>query len=96
MALISIPKEYDFNTEFPTWIIAYCPDINLWFCTNKRFFYYEHPNEFPCEKDAIYYFENHVDEFVELTRQMHPGKQNSVYLDNTRKTYVCHMNRDNK
>jgi hypothetical protein len=88
MALVSIPDEYDFSTVFPTWIIAYCPDTNSWFCTNKRFFYYEHPDEFQCEKDAIRYFENHIDIFVGLTQQMYPKKQDYVVLENTRKKYT--------
>ena len=35
---VEVPKEYNFNTEFPTWIIAYCQDSDSWFVTNKRFF----------------------------------------------------------
>ena len=90
MALVTIPNEYDFSTKFQTWIIAYCPDTDSWFCTNQRFFYYESPEEFKCEKDAIRYFENHIDKFVDLTQQMHPKKPNSVFLENTRKTYTLY------
>ena len=60
MGHVNIPEEYDFNTEFSTWIIAYCVDTNSWFCTNKRFFYYEYPYEFQCENDAVNYFINHI------------------------------------
>ena len=88
MSYVSIPEGYDFRTEFPTWIIAYCVDTNSWFCTNQRFFYYEYPDEFQCENDAVYYFENHVEEFVELTREMHPNKTNNVFLENTKKWYT--------
>ena len=91
MALVSIPDEYDFSTEFPTWIIAYCPDINSWFCTNKRFFYYEYPEEFQCEKDAIHYFVNHLEKFVELTRELYSKKTNEVFLENTRATYTVYQ-----
>lgn len=90
MALVTIPEEYDFSTEFPTWIIAYCPDTDSWFCTNKRFFYYEHQKEFQCEKDAIHYFKNHIDEFVDLTQQMHPNKPNSIFLENTKTTHTLY------
>ena len=88
MSYVTIPEGYDFRTEFPTWIIAYCVDTNSWFCTNQRFFYYEYPDEFQCEIDALRYFENHVEEFVELTREMHPNKTNNVFLENTKKWYT--------
>lgn len=87
MAYVTIPEEYDFDTEFPTWIIAYCPDTNSWFCTNLRFFYYEYPEEFRCEHDAICYFKNNVSEFIKLNNEMHPKKINSVFLENTKKEY---------
>ena len=45
MTYVEIQKEYDFTTEFPTWIIAYCVDTDSWFCTNQRFFYYEYPED---------------------------------------------------
>lgn len=88
MSYVSIPEGYDFRTEFQTWIIAYCVDTNSWFCTNQRFFYYEYPDEFKCENDAVYYFENHVEEFVELTREMYPNKTSNVFLENTKKWYT--------
>ena len=88
MAYVTIPEEYDFTTEFPTWIIAYCVDTDSWFCTNQRFFYYEYPDEFQCEDDAITYFKNHIDEFIKLNREMHPKKADGVFLENTRKEYT--------
>lgn len=61
-----VPDGYDFNTEFDTWIIAYCPDEVSWFLTNHRFFFYEygevdykgeyHLKEFKTIEDAIWYF----------------------------------------
>lgn len=87
MALISIPDEYDFSTEFPTWIIAYCPDTNSWFCTNKRFFYYEYPDEFQCENDAINYFRSHIPEFTELQRELYPKQNSDLFLENTREVW---------
>lgn len=88
MAYKAVPKGCDFSTEFPAWIIAYCPDINSWFCTNQRFYYYEFANEFQDEKDAINYFENHIEEFVGLSNEMCPNKTNSVFLINTKKWYT--------
>lgn len=87
MSLVSIPDEFDFSTEFPTWIIAYCPDIDSWFCTNKRFFYYEYPDEFQCENDAINYFKNHISEFIELNKELYPKKTDRVFLENTMESY---------
>lgn len=89
MAYRSVPEGYDFSTEFPTWIIAYCPDTDTWFCTNNRFFYYEYPDEFQCENDGVNYFTNHIDEFVQLHRKMTPWKINKdvVFLENTKKEY---------
>jgi hypothetical protein len=87
MSLIAIPEEFDFSTEFPTWIIAYCPDTDSWFCTNKRFFYYEHPDEFQCENDAITYFRNHVPEFFELNCELYPKKTEYIFLENTRERF---------
>lgn len=88
MALVEIPDNYDFSTEFPTWIIAYCPDTDSWFCTNKRFFYFEYPEEFQCENDAISYFQNHVSDFIKLERELYPKRTNSVFLENTRDRYI--------
>lgn len=88
MAYVIIPEKYDFSTEFPTWIIAYCPDTNSWFCTNQRFFYYEYPDEFQCETDAINYFRNHIDDFIKLNCKMFCKKVNSVFLENTKKEYT--------
>lgn len=42
---IELPKEYDFNTKFDSYIIAFCPDICSWFVTNERFFYYQYGKE---------------------------------------------------
>ena len=88
MAYIQIPDEFGFNTEFPTWIIAYCPDTDSWFCTNRRFFYYEYPKNFSCENDAVNYFISHVSEFIKLNKEMHPWQRCSVFLENTRQSYV--------
>ena len=83
MAYVEIPEEHDFTTEFPTWIIAYCPDTDSWFCTNQRFFYYEYPDEFQCENDAINYFRNHIPKFFKLSREMYPKRVDSIFLENT-------------
>ena len=88
MAYVTVPDGCDFTTEFHTWIIAYCPDTDSWFCTRQRFFYYEYPDEFQCENDAICYFRNHVNDFIKLNCEMHPRKVDSVFLENTNKWYT--------
>ena len=52
----TIPEEYDPSTEFPSWIIAFCPDTDSWFVTNQRFFYYEYDKEFESEEAGIVFF----------------------------------------
>lgn len=81
--------EVDFSTEFPTWIIAYCPDTDSWFCTNRRFFYYEYDKEFESEKRAVDYFIEHVPEFIELSNEMYPRTRCSVFLENMGQSYVA-------
>ena len=88
MKKLNNKEEYSFTMEFPTWIIAYCPDTNSWFCTNQRFFYYEYPDEFQCENDAVTYFKNHISDFIKLNNEMCSKKTNSVFLENTMKEYI--------
>ena len=70
MAYLEVPDGMNFNTEFPTWIIAFCPDTDSWFATNKRFFYYEFPKEFDTEQEAIEYFVEHLQELYELNEEL--------------------------
>ena len=83
-----VPEEYDFNTEFSTWIIAFCPDLDSWFVTNKRFFYYEYDKEFETEEDGIEFFKNNPNIFYNEEIRMKVYRpsfnQNGVRLDNTR------------
>ena len=87
-----LPSEVDFSTEFPTYIIAFCPDTDSWFVTNKRFFYYEYEKEFETEKAGIEYFKSHAKEFLDLEFQMEvyrPSFYNDgVYLDNLEKLII--------
>ena len=83
-----IPKEYDFSTEFPTWIIAYCPDLCSWFVTNKRFFFYEYDKEFDTEEEGIEFFKNNSKIFYNEENRMTTYRPSfyvgGVWLDNTR------------
>lgn len=82
----SVPEEYNFNTEFDTYILAFCPDTDEWYATKQRFWFYEYPKEFSTYKAAIDYFENHLDEFFGLRDSMsdtlgfYYGHENEMYL----------------
>lgn len=65
-----VPSGFDFNTEFGTWILAFCPDTLEWFATNQRFFYYEYSTEFKNETDAVDYFIKNASKFYELEEEM--------------------------
>lgn len=83
-----IPDEYDFSTEFPTYILGFCPDMNSWFATNQRFFFYEYPMDFPNEEAAIGYFKRNPEVFYNLEKEMITYRPSfydgGVWLENTR------------
>lgn len=82
-----ISEEFDFTSNFSTYILAFCPDTDSWFATNQRFFYYEYPMEFPNEEVAIGYFKCNPNVFLKLEIDMEvyrPSfRKNGVFLDNT-------------
>ena len=59
-----------FNTKYSTWIIAFCPDINSFFATNERHFFWESEENFESEQLAIEYFEHHINDFVKIRNEM--------------------------
>lgn len=83
-----LPDGVDFTTQFPTYILAFCPDTDSWFATNQRFFYLEYPMEFQNEEDAIEYFKKNPDVFLKIeesTDVYRPSfNAGGVWLDNTR------------
>ena len=87
MCYEELPEGMDFSTEFETFILAFCPDTDSWFATNKRFFYYEYPKDFPDEESAIEFFKNHPDVFYEEEARMQVYKPDfylgKVRLENT-------------
>ena len=91
-----VPEEYDFCSEFDTWILAFCPDSDSWFATNRRFFFYEYPMEFPNEQAAIDYFKHNPNEFLDLENNIGVYRpcfnKCGIWLDNTKeliKVEVC-------
>ena len=87
MVYEELPQGMDFSTEFPTYILAFCPDTDSWFATKQRFFYYEYPMDFPNEEAAIGYFKRNPEVFLNLEKNMDVYRpsfcENGVWLDNT-------------
>ena len=85
---ITVPEEYGFNTKFETYIIAFCPDLDSWFVTNERFFYYEYEKEFETEEEGVQFFKANPKLFYDEEIRMGVYKpsfyKNGVWLDNTR------------
>lgn len=83
----TLPNNVDFSTEFPTYILAFCPDSDSWFATNQRFFYYEYPMDFPNEKAAIGYFKRNPDVFLKIEENIGVYRPSfydgGVWLENT-------------
>lgn len=83
-----IPDGVTFSTEFPTYILAFCPDTDSWFATKQRFFYYEYPMDFPNEEAAIAYFKRNPDVFLKIEEDMGVHRPSffagAVWLENTR------------
>ena len=65
-----VPKEYELNHKFDTWILAFCPDTLDWFATNERFFFYEYNKEFNSEQEAIDYFLDNTLEFYQIEEKI--------------------------
>lgn len=65
-----IPKEYDLTHEFDTYIIAFCPDEDMWFITRQRFFFFEYKKEFMSYEEAEKYFIENLLEFFNLRDSM--------------------------
>ena len=65
-----VPKKYDLNHKFDTWILAFCPDTLDWFATNERFFFYEYNKEFNSEQEAIDYFLDNTLEFYQIEEKI--------------------------
>ena len=86
MEYVNLPEGYDFDTKFDTCILAFCPDTDSWFATNERFFYYEYEKEFENEEEAICYFKDNSEIFLELEKRMKAYRpsfhEGGVYLDN--------------
>lgn len=82
-----IQNGYNPDSEFDTWILAFCPDSDSWFATNHRFFFYEYPMDFPNEEAAIGYFKRHPDVFITLEKDMNIHRpyfnEGGVWLENT-------------
>ena len=81
-----VPRGYELNHKFDTWILAFCPDTLDWFATNERFFFYEYNKEFNSEQEeAIDYFLDNALEFYKIEEQIMKipeFTQNKLWLSN--------------
>lgn len=87
---IKLPEGMDFSTEFDTYIIAFCPDTDSWFVTNKRFFYYEYPEiEFKTEQEGINYLKRNPKTFYQIEIDMKVYRpsfnKNGIWVENINK-----------
>ena len=95
----NVPEGFNFSTEFPSYILAFCPDTDSWFATNKRFFYYEYPMEFPDENSAIEYFKKNAKIFLKLEEnELYAYRpdfyESAVYLDNIKELIPLNTNKN--
>lgn len=83
---VELPAGYDFTTKFPTWIIAFNPDLDSWFVTNERFFYYEYDKEFETEEEGIEFFKKNAKLFYDIEVKMKVYRpsfyESGVWLEN--------------
>ena len=86
MGINYIEVEEPFDTKYPTWIIAFCPDTDSFFVTNERHFAWESEEEFDSEQDGIDYFENHVGRFLYIANRVFYTER--IWLENTQKWYT--------
>ena len=77
---VELPKGYNFDTVF---------------ATNQRFFYYEYQKEFKSESEAIEYFKNNPNIFLEQEERMKVYRPTfyaeGVYLNNTKELIKVSM-----
>ena len=89
-------EEMPSNASIPhnTWIIAFCPDSDSFFATNKRAFFWETEEEFNTEADAINYFEKQINYFLDVKNEIMSNiilgwkTSDKVYMENTHKWYT--------
>ena len=85
-----------FNTKYPTWIIAFCPDTDSFFATDGRHFFWEYKEEFESEDAAIHYFKQHAKYFIKIEKEIMSNMMlrdkskdiDKVWLENTQEWYA--------
>lgn len=90
---IELKENENFSDTYPTWIIAYCVDINAFFVTNKRHFFWESESEFISEDMAIQYFTSHLKEFLKIRNKILQNTggwkaDNHLYLENINQNFI--------
>ena len=70
MTLNTYEVKSDFNEEFPTYVIGYCPDINSWFITKQRHWFYQlFDKEFSSYDEALNFFNDKKNQEMILNKQ---------------------------
>ena len=82
MAYVSLPDGANFNDEFDTYIIAFCPDTDTFFITNQIYFYWESDKEFNTYNEAYNYFISHLTYFRDIRNKCgDPFWRDTVWLE---------------
>ena len=84
-----------YTKKYPTYIIAYEPQSDIFFITNERNFYYEYDKEFENKKEAFNYFKNNYLEFIKIrnVNQQIMGQpiSNKITIDLENYEYVSYF-----
>ena len=74
-----------FNTKYLTYVIAYCPDIDSWFISDERHYYFQFDNEFNTFNEARDYFNINKEVILKQTnkirKQCGQKQKEILYLD---------------
>lgn len=60
----------DAMREHDTYVIAFCPDIDTFFVTNQRAFFWETEQDFETKEDAIEYIKLNIEYFKNIHNQI--------------------------
>lgn len=61
---------YDATNPHNTFVIAFCPDIDTFFVTNERDFFWETQQDFETKEDAIKYIKLNIEYFKNIHNQI--------------------------
>lgn len=82
-----------FSKQFDTWIIAYCPDTDSFFATDKRYFWWDDiEHEFESEDLAIEFFRKNTTKYIMVRNKFDEEVKglpnlNYIYFENTKERF---------